>query len=153
MNIDEVEAIVARLQPYGLERCEIEDADGTALEFQFLPAPTNGMPPNAQGALRSVSAAESAPQALQPDLLRSRGMGHFFSRHPLRDMDLPASGDAVTRGGTVGYLQAGEVLTEVLAHADGILGRQLTEDGSLVGWGTALYEWRDAPEAPGTAGL
>lgn len=70
---------------------------------------------------------------------RAAGIGIFRHAHPLTGKALISAGDAVTKGQTVGYLEAGPSLRAVLADSDGIIGAPLCADGTLVGYGTALY--------------
>ena len=58
----------------------------------------------------------------------------------LVDADAAALPRLVRRGEVIGYLKAGAVLRPVVAPSDGVLSRQLADEGQLVGYGTALFE-------------
>ena len=70
--------------------------------------------------------------------VRSPGVGVFRRRHPVTGLALVASGQAVTAGQPVAYLQAGPVLRAVTTTEDGVIGETLADDGALVGYGSPL---------------
>jgi acetyl-CoA carboxylase biotin carboxyl carrier protein len=70
--------------------------------------------------------------------ITSPAAGRLFSAHPLSAVPRHFPCD-VTRGEFVGFLQVGPFLSGVQAPADGRLLDRLFDEGSVVGFGDALY--------------
>jgi acetyl-CoA carboxylase biotin carboxyl carrier protein len=66
--------------------------------------------------------------------------GTFRDRHPLHGTPLASEGQAVKAGDIIGLVEAGGVFVPVTARADGTIVRRLAEPGTLVGFGTPLWE-------------
>ncbi|MCY1235357.1 hypothetical protein D9M72_479710 [compost metagenome] len=67
-------------------------------------------------------------------------MGRFAARHPLLDGPAATSGQRVEAGQTVGYLLAGSLIVEITASKAAVLGKQLVQEGELLGYGDAVFE-------------
>jgi acetyl-CoA carboxylase biotin carboxyl carrier protein len=80
-----------------------------------------------------------------PGLVRSPGVGHFLTAHPLRAEPLAAPGERVAAGQPVGLLRVGSLLLAVTAPCAGTLIRVVAPEGALVGYGDPLVDIR--PEA------
>ena len=52
-----------------------------------------------------------------------------------------AAGDAVKKNQHVAFLMIGELMSPVLAPADGVLGAPLAVQGALVGYGDILFSF------------
>ncbi|TIQ36485.1 MAG: biotin attachment protein [Mesorhizobium sp.] len=72
--------------------------------------------------------------------VRAPGVGVFRLVHPTTGHPVVERGQSVRKGETVGVLQTGPCLKAVVAPADGALGAALVEEGTVVGYGTPLYE-------------
>lgn len=65
-------------------------------------------------------------------------VGMFLRSHPLRDAPLVEDGEPIVAGQLVGLLRVGSLLLPVESPSDGVVGDWLVDDGSAVGYGTAL---------------
>lgn len=85
--------------------------------------------------------ATSAP--VSAEMLRSPSIGALLYRHPLHGADGEgiAEGSRVAAGEPVAYVQAGNLLSVVVAPADGRLGQRLCETGHTVGYATPVFEF------------
>ncbi len=72
--------------------------------------------------------------------VRAPGVGVFRLAHPTTGHPVAEPGQAVRQGETVGILQVGLCLKPVVAPMDGTLGAAIVEDGTVVGYGTPLYQ-------------
>jgi len=73
-------------------------------------------------------------------LVRSSGVGVFLDRHPLRLEPVLHAGGTVSAGAPIGFLRVGSLLTAILSPTDGVVIAMLAEPGSVVGYGTPLFE-------------
>ncbi|MEO8544690.1 MAG: hypothetical protein ABI434_13975 [Burkholderiaceae bacterium] len=103
--------------------------------------------PNGYSVQRSVAAPE-APSDTPPATVPPRGsvdvlagsVGIFLDRHPWRSTPLVQPGDRVQAGATLGLLQIGLVLASVVAPDTGTVSRPLIAPGTIVGYGTPLFD-------------
>lgn len=81
---------------------------------------------------RRLTAKSNEMQILSP------APGRFSSDHPSspRSAYWPRS---VRNGDIVGWLSVGPLVMAVRADRDGVLGKPVVDDGSLVGYGTRLF--------------
>lgn len=90
----------------------------------------------------------SAHDASRPDaaptrrVLRAPATGILRCTHPLAELPQVAPGSSFLEGQQIAFLQVGGVLCSAEADAQGVLGEMLVFDGSLVGFGDALFELR-----------
>lgn len=99
------------------------------------------------GATLALRAAASVPSAAAPTpgavaTVRAAAAGVFRLAHPATDERAVAEGQAVRPGTVVGFLQVGPCLRPVTAAAAGVLGAPLVADGTVVGFGAAVFELR-----------
>ena len=66
--------------------------------------------------------------------------GVFLSSHPLRKSPLLAQADQVAKGQVMGLLQVGPLLQPILAPCSGSVMSVAVLEGTLVGYGTVLFE-------------
>jgi biotin carboxyl carrier protein len=95
----------------------------------------------------TLAAAESPGVAQTPNaarseavLLCSSAIGTLLAAHPARPGDTAKTGDHVIAGQPVAYVQSGYCLSAVTAKTTGVLGRQLSEYGQIVGYGAPVFE-------------
>ena len=98
---------------------------------------------------RTISTVEDDVGTSRPTVLaRSSGVGVFLDHHPLRlEPGLPADG-AVSAGAPIGFLRVGSLITAVLSPTDGVVIAMLAEPGSVVGYGTPLFEIEPTESEP-----
>jgi len=132
MGNEWIEAVMELMRRHGIAEFEYEDAERHVVA--------------SEGAILEVDQPLNQPVFHQPDHAPRAGetllaphIGMFRATHPL-DADAAALPRLVRRGEIIGYLKAGALLRPVLAPSDGVLARQLADEGVLVGYGTALFE-------------
>lgn len=116
-------AIMVLLEKHGLAEFEYQDGDWHILATRHDVRELTAHKPSAPRREATIA----APHA-----------GIFRSKHPSEQAQksLPRP---VRRGEIIGFLDAGSLLRPVLAAEDGILARQLAEEGALTGYGAALF--------------
>lgn len=137
MGSEWIEAVMELMRRHGIAEFEYEHADR-----HFVAS---------EGAILVVEEPWQQPAVHQPthhsprasETLRAPHIGLFRGAHPL-DADAAALPRLVRRGEIVGYLKAGVLLRPVLAPSDGVLSRQLVDEGALVGYGAKLFELHTA---------
>jgi biotin carboxyl carrier protein len=131
MKHEQIAHWVQRLEASGLRAFEFEE-DGTVLRLQFgrlAAAPATPGEPAPETA--STSAAKNT-------VVRAPTAGLFHAGHPLSDH---VSADMrVRKGDIVGFLRVEEEMMAVVAPCDGRLCPSEIADGTLVGYGRALFD-------------
>lgn len=127
MKLDEIERLAAHCVQTGIGEIAVSEP-GFSLRLRLMPAPGPVCP--------------SAPRAPEPGYVRAPGVGMFRSAHPTTGHVIAVVGQNVRKGDTVGVLQLDTHLKAVVAPSDGVLGRALVEDGTVVGYGAPLFELR-----------
>ncbi len=99
------------------------------------------------GATLALRAATSVPSAAAPTpcavaTVRAAAAGVFRLAHPATSERAVAEGQAVWPGTVVGFLQVGPCLRPVTVAAAGVLGAPLVADGTVVGFGAAVFKLR-----------
>lgn len=133
MNALIIEALVRRLERTSVAECEYESCGvRVTLKFdrQALPKPPS---------VESLGNANSGQ--MQGSFVCAPRAGFFYITHPLESQPLVAVGDAVKKNQPVACLMIGELMSPVLAPADGVLGAPLAAQGALVGYGDALFSF------------
>lgn len=136
MGNEWIEAVMELMRRHGIAEFEYEDADRHVVASEG--AILEGDQPLNQPVFHQP---DDAPRA--SETLLAPHIGVFRAAHP-RDAEAAALPRLVRRGEIIGYLKAGALLRPVLAPSDGVLSRQLTDEGVLVGFGTALFELHTA---------
>lgn len=90
-----------------------------------------------------VAHALPASAPVVAEELRSPSIGMLLDRHPLHaaDGDVFGEGSRFIAGEPVAYVQTGDLLSAIVAPADGRLGRRLCEPGHPVGYATPVFEF------------
>jgi len=116
-------AVMALLEKHGLAEFEYQDGDRHILATRHK--------------VHDL-AARKPPAPRRETTIAAPHAGIFRSAHPYEEeqKSLPRP---VRRGEIIGFLEAGSLLRPVLAAEDGILARQLAEEGALTGYGAALF--------------
>lgn len=136
MGSEWIEAVMELMRRHGIAEFEYEHADRhfVASEGSILEVDEPWQQPAVRQPTHSPRASET---------LRAPHIGLFRGAHPL-DAGATALPRLVRRGEILGYLAAGPLLRPVLAPSDGVLSRQLVDEGVLVGHGTELFELHTA---------
>lgn len=93
-----------------------------------------------------MPAASAAPD-VPPPVVRAPAVGIFLAAHPMRRAAFVQPGELVRAGGIVGLRRIGRVYLPVATAQAGAVVSTLAEPGTLVDFGTPLFEIRRAPRA------
>jgi len=116
----------------------LADTDISLLE---LTSPTRTMRLLNDGSRVAVETIDGTEGAHQPALLvRALAPGIFLQQHPLRDSAIAAIGDDIAADASLGLLQIGPLLLPVSAPLTGTVTNVLARHGTVVGYGTPLFE-------------
>lgn len=124
--LDAIKRLVRRCEAASLAMIEIE-AGGAKLRLVM----DNGA--------RAGAAVPASGLAASPDAVRSPSVGRLRLAHPHGGFPVPAPGDAVAAGDVVAFVEAGGLLTPVLAPRSGRLGMPLEADGAAVDYDRPLF--------------
>lgn len=133
---NDVQDLVRILQTDGVTLFECDAPDGR-LRLRFAA----GGPALQE---QDVPQEKPAPEKPAPAVQRAPGMGFLHLQHPLAGQPLLVEGETVAQGQIVAILQADDVLYPVEADREGIVGQILVREGDVIGYGSALFEWRGA---------
>ena len=90
--------------------------------------------------------ASSTSAGTVPLEITAPSVGIFRRTHPTRSMPLVQTGQTVLASDPVGLLQIGALLVHVVAPKAGNVSDVLVEDGTTVGYGTALVRLTESEE-------
>ena len=137
MTPSDIETLANALQRQGISEFEIDDHEqGVGITFKLQPQAICTTQDTAPAATNLARAPVNTVS-----LLRSPGMGRFAACHPLLNEPAATAGRQVQAGQAVGYLLAGSLISEITASQAGVLGRQLVQEGDLLGYGDGVFEW------------
>lgn len=126
ISYDAIERTVRRLERAQVATFEYQD-ENVCLRLRLGSAG----PVQASAGIKTEKSAETG---------RTSAAGIFTSSHPVSNEDAMASGTPVRAGQIVGYVQVGPVVRPVTAPRDGVIGRRLVDNGTLVGAEQPLFE-------------
>jgi acetyl-CoA carboxylase biotin carboxyl carrier protein len=140
MNINQLRDLIALIdtsdinvlelkQPGSTLRLEIDARSGT------IPA-TASTTDTTSATLPAATAASTAPAVIT---VPAPGFGIFTTRHPSHATAFCQDDQRVAAGDTLALLRINELYIPVTSNATGKI-RQLVEEGSLIGYGTPLFE-------------
>jgi acetyl-CoA carboxylase biotin carboxyl carrier protein len=116
----------------------LAETDISVLE---LTSPTRTMRMLHDGTRVTVDIVDETDATHQPALLvQAPAPGIFLQQHPLRDRAIAAIGDDVAADAPLGLLQIGPLLLPVSAPSTGTVTDVLAQHGTIVGYGTPLFE-------------
>jgi len=127
LSLDQVGALSDWLARAGLDRLELT---GPGLSLQLRRAAPPNETPASQEPVLTTSIDDAAVETV-----RSPGIGRFLRAHPLHRDPLVQPDQPVKPGQPVGLLQAGTILSPVLAPRAGIVAEIMAAEGALLGWG------------------
>ena len=126
MSYDAIERTVRRLERARVATFEYQD-ENVCLRLTLGGA----NPVQASAGIKAYKSAETG---------KASAAGIFTSSHPVSNEDAIVPGASVRAGQIVGYLEVGPVVRPVIASRDGVIGRRLVDNGTLVGAGQPLFE-------------
>ncbi|MHA7685710.1 biotin/lipoyl-containing protein [Cupriavidus sp. PET2-C1] len=123
---------------------EVEyESDGEKLVLRFMRSYSvlraredGGQVPGSAKDILSVNAASNRR------VVRAPATGIVFGAHPLSEQPSASPGSTFVEGQQLAFLQVGGVVCCIEADSEGVLGEMLVSEGSLVGFGDAVYELR-----------
>lgn len=128
--IAEIEALLAAMERHGIQRIELEGAEGSL----SLERPPAAAPVPAPAMKPATPPAES-----HMPLAKATIAGRFLPAHPWRAQPFAAVGQRVATGEILGLIQVGCLYVPVTAPADGVVDAILAEPDALMGYGSPLF--------------
>ena len=128
--IAEIEALLAAMERHGIERIELEDADGSL---------SLGLPPAAALVRAPASEPSDSSSGNPAPVAKATIAGRFLPAHPWRAKPFAEIGQQVAAGEIVGLVQVGCLYVPVTAPANGVVASVMAEPDALVGYGTPLF--------------
>jgi len=89
---------------------------------------------------RAAATHATRPQQALGQTVSAPSVGVFLAAHPLQTTALARPGVRVRLGEPIGLLQIGALLLPVCAPANATVGAVLVASGTLVGYGTPLFD-------------
>ncbi len=129
---DHIAKIASWLSAAEIDACELIGPDYRVCLRREVTGRSAGL--GSAGTRSEIAGAENTLR----DHIPSPGVGRFLHTHPVHEVPLVATNEAVTTGQPLGLLQVGPILLPVVAPRDGIVAAILASDGSLVGYGDPL---------------
>jgi biotin carboxyl carrier protein len=142
VNIDELRQITAWLEAAGVLSLEIR-RPGAALRLTLASRAGATGPGRDVSGVPAASAAPNGPC----HMVTAPAVGVFLAAHPMRPAAFVRPGEPVRGGNILGLLRIGRVYLPVATAQAGVVVRTLAEPGTLVDFGTPLFEIRPAPPA------
>ncbi|PRX21652.1 biotin carboxyl carrier protein [Paraburkholderia sp. BL18I3N2] len=134
MNIPDLEKIIGSLSQSGVRELRLRKP-GFSLEVR-RGSDQAGRSPEPLSVLTHDRAGSGRSKG---DFVQSPHAGIFYGQHPaFREVNVERS--SVRASDIVGFVANGVVLLPVSSPRDGVIGEQIWPDGSLVGYGTDVYE-------------
>jgi acetyl-CoA carboxylase biotin carboxyl carrier protein len=113
----------------------------TDIALLELTSPARTLRLRHEGTRVTVETVDGTEAAQQPALVvRAPAPGRFLQQHPLRDRALAVVGEDVATNAPLGLLQIGPLLLPVSAPSAGTVTDVLAPHGTIVGYGTPLFE-------------
>ncbi len=148
MKHDEIKELISIFDESDLTRLKINDKEfsitlekGTLQTVAAAPvsvaAPAPAATPAAPAESETKTAAESTPAG---DTIDSPMVGTFYVAPSPGAAPFVKVGDRVSKGQTVGIVEAMKIMNEIEAEFDCIIKKMLVEDGQPVEFGTPLFE-------------
>ena len=148
MKHDEIKELISIFDESDLTRLKINDKEfsitlekGTLQTVAAAPvsvaAPAPAATPAAPVESETKTAAESTPAG---DTIDSPMVGTFYVAPSPGAAPFVKVGDRVSKGQTVGIVEAMKIMNEIEAEFDCIIKKMLVEDGQPVEFGTPLFE-------------
>jgi acetyl-CoA carboxylase biotin carboxyl carrier protein len=90
--------------------------------------------------VQDVDGPETTRSHADAVVVRAPSVGIFLDEHPLCERAVAPIGAEIVAGAPLGFLQVGSLLTPVSAPQAGTVIDVLVKHGSVVGYGTPLFE-------------
>lgn len=137
MELNDIFALMDRLEGSSLTRLELEDGDFKLVLDRIAPSVSAAAAP----AAAPTPAEPVREQEAQPEgaVIRAPLVGTFYAASAPGAAPFAPVGTAVKKGQTVCILEAMKMMSEVPAPADGVIAEVLAADGELVGFDQPLF--------------
>jgi len=147
MKHDEIKELISIFDESDLTRLKINDKEfSIVLEKGTLhaavPAPVSSAPAVQQSIPAATSSEKSTPsETSEPvgDTIDSPMVGTFYVAPSAGSAPFVREGDRVSKGDTIGIVEAMKIMNEIEAEFDCIIKKRLVEDGQPVEFGTPLF--------------
>lgn len=141
MELNDIFALMDRLEGSSLTRLELEDGDFKLVLDRTAPSVSAAAAPAPVPAAAPAPAEPVREQEAQPEgaVIRAPLVGTFYAASAPGAAPFAPVGAAVKKGQTVCILEAMKMMSEVPAPADGVIAEVLAADGELVGFDQPLF--------------
>jgi acetyl-CoA carboxylase biotin carboxyl carrier protein len=137
MNLSQLRDLIALIDNSDINVLELKQPGSTLrLEIDSRAATIPATASSTSAALPAATTATTTPAVIT---VPAPGFGIFTAQHPARNTLFCQDGQHVAAGDTLALLRINELYVPVTSNAAGQV-RHLIEEGSLIGYGTALFE-------------
>ena len=145
MELNDIFALMDRLEGSSLTRLELEDGDFKLVLDRTAPSVSAAAAPAPVPAAAPAPAEPVREQEAQPEgaVIRAPLVGTFYAASAPDAAPFVQVGDHVKKGQTVCLMEAMKMMNEVQAPCDCVIEEILQEDGALVSFGEPLLRYRE----------
>ncbi|MCI6255348.1 MAG: acetyl-CoA carboxylase biotin carboxyl carrier protein [Clostridiales bacterium] len=139
MELNDIFALMDRLEGSSLTRLELEDGDFKLVLDRAAPSVSAAAAPAPVPAAAPVQPIRTQEAPPEGTVIRAPLVGTFYAASAPGAAPFAPVGTAVKKGQTVCILEAMKMMSEVPAPADGVIAEVLAADGELVGFDQPLF--------------
>ena len=139
MELNDIFALMDRLEGSSLTRLELEDGDFKLVLDRAAPSVSAAAAPAPVPAAAPVQPIRTQEAPPEGTVIRAPLVGTFYAAYAPGAAPFAPVGTAVKKGQTVCILEAMKMMSEVPAPADGVIAEVLAADGELVGFDQPLF--------------
>ena len=139
MELNDIFALMDRLEGSSLTRLELEDGDFKLVLDRAAPSVSAASAPAPVPAAAPVQPIRTQEAPPEGTVIRAPLVGTFYAASAPGAAPFAPVGTAVKKGQTVCILEAMKMMSEVPAPADGVIAEVLAADGELVGFDQPLF--------------
>ena len=139
MELNDIFALMDRLEGSSLTRLELEDGDFKLVLDRAAPSVSAAAAPAPVPAAAPVQPIRTQEAPPEGTVIRAPLVGTFYAASAPGAAPFAPVGTAVKKGQTVCILEAMKMMSEVPAPADGVITEVLAADGELVGFDQPLF--------------
>jgi acetyl-CoA carboxylase biotin carboxyl carrier protein len=149
MDLRKLKKLIDLVQESGIAELEITEGEekvricrtGQANQptYVAMPPPTVSMPAAAPAGAAAVSAASTAPAAIEGHVVKSPMVGTFYRAASPGAKAFVEIGDRVNPGDTLCIIEAMKLLNEIEADQGGVVKEAYVENGQPVEYGEPLF--------------
>lgn len=142
MELNDIFALMDRLEGSSLTRLELEDGDFKLVLDRAAPSVSAAAAPAPVPAAAPVQPIRTQEAPPEGTVIRAPLVGTFYAASAPGAAPFAPVGTAVKKGQTVCILEAMKMMSEVPAPADCVVEEVLVKDGEAVSYGQPLFRVR-----------